>query len=332
MISSLTTFDMIVVNRFQQLLLGIIILVNVQCSKDPGNGGPGTGTPTGGPTYRPPFAKAGPDLLVILPDNFTTLDGSTSTDPENNISSYSWSKISGPVSFTIANPTAPQTQVTNLIEGSYKFELKVTDLGGLTSKDTIMVLVQQRVIIGAPVANAGPDQMITLPVNATVLNGSGSFDPNGTTLSYSWTKVSGPSSYTIANPNGVQTTITGLTEGVYQFLLKVTDASGYDAYDYVIVIVDTNVPGTYNFYNVPWKYDDCTILVNNIYSTIPPARPFKVYLGATDYWNGWFLIHPSFTGSSGFYYQVINGNLKIFSVGIDCAFDSGTYAVRIVMD
>src|SRR5687767_808164 len=96
---------------------------------------PGKGKP------RPPVANAGPDTTIILPTNRAALDGSASTDPNNNISGYLWRKISGPTSFTIANTIAAQTQVTNLIAGVYKFELKVTDAGGLFDKDTVQVTV-----------------------------------------------------------------------------------------------------------------------------------------------------------------------------------------------
>jgi hypothetical protein len=51
--------------------------------------------------------------------------------------SYQWIKISGPSSFTITNANAVQTQVTNLVEGVYQFELKVTDIAGLFAKDTV---------------------------------------------------------------------------------------------------------------------------------------------------------------------------------------------------
>ena len=51
-----------------------------------------------------------------------------------------------------------------------------------------------------PIANAGPDQSITLPVNSVTLNGSGSVDPDGNIIAYNWTKISGPSQFTIANP------------------------------------------------------------------------------------------------------------------------------------
>jgi hypothetical protein len=94
------------------------------------------------PGNRPPVANTGIDQTITLPANTTTLDGSASTDPDNNITSYAWTKISGPASFNISNANAVQTQVTSLIEGVYLFELKVTDAGGLFSRDTTKINVQ----------------------------------------------------------------------------------------------------------------------------------------------------------------------------------------------
>ena len=92
-------------------------------------------------TNHPPIANAGADQTITLPTNTINLDGSASTDPDNNITSYSWTKISGPSSFNIANASGSQTQVTNLVQGVYLFELKVTDAGGLFSKDTVQITV-----------------------------------------------------------------------------------------------------------------------------------------------------------------------------------------------
>ena len=94
------------------------------------------------PVNQPPVANAGKDTSIVLPNNIVILDGSNSTDPDNNIVSYSWTKISGPASFNITNNTAEQTQVNNLIEGIYQFELKVTDAGGLSDKDTVQIEVR----------------------------------------------------------------------------------------------------------------------------------------------------------------------------------------------
>ena len=95
---------------------------------------------SGLPSNHAPIANAGPDTTITLPNNIINLDGSRSFDPENNITNYVWTKISGSLS-AIVNPNTVQTQVTNLVHGTYQFELKVTDAGGLFSKDTIQITI-----------------------------------------------------------------------------------------------------------------------------------------------------------------------------------------------
>jgi Tol biopolymer transport system component len=184
-----------------------------------------------------PVANAGPDQTVTLPTSTVNLNGSASTDPDNNITAYAWTKISGPSSFNIANANAVQTQVNNLVEGVYQFELKVTDAGGLVAKDTVMITVNAAVNHG-PIANAGNDTTIILPANTANLDGSKSTDPDNNITIYQWTKISGPSSFNIGNANAVQTQVNNVVEGFYQFELKVTDASGLFDKDTVQVWVN----------------------------------------------------------------------------------------------
>ncbi len=99
---------------------------------------------------RPPVANAGKDTTIILPTSAFNLDGRGSTDPDNNIMSYSWAKISGPSLFNITDGNSAQTQVTNLEKGTYLFELKVTDSDGLFSKDTM-----QASVIDPPITSCG---------------------------------------------------------------------------------------------------------------------------------------------------------------------------------
>ena len=94
-----------------------------------------------------------------------------------------------------------------------------------------------RRLIQLPVADAGLDQTITLPTNTVTLSGSGS-DADGTISSYNWTKISGPSGYTIVNPGTAATDITGLVQGVYQFQLQVTDNNGATATDVMSITVN----------------------------------------------------------------------------------------------
>jgi Polysaccharide lyase len=66
---------------------------------------------------------------------------------------------------------------------------------------------------------------VTLPPNSKeyLLDGRGSYDPDGKITKYQWIKVSGPTGATIAGPTVAQTNVTGLTNGAYVFQLKVTD-------------------------------------------------------------------------------------------------------------
>jgi hypothetical protein len=90
-----------------------------------------------------------------------------------------------------------------------------------------------------PVANAGPDQIIKLPTNTANLDGSQSIDPDGSITAYAWTKINGPITFNIANANAIQTQLSSLVEGIYQFELKVTDDKGLTGRDTMLVTVGT---------------------------------------------------------------------------------------------
>ena len=182
-----------------------------------------------------PVANAGQDQNLSLPTNTTTLVGSGS-DPDGTISSYLWTKVSGPTQFAIASPTLAKTGISNLAEGVYQFELKVTDNSGASAVDTVSITVTAT-SNQAPIARAGNSQSITLPTNAVSVDGSSSSDPDGTIASYQWTRVLGPSSAVIVNPNQATTDITSLVQGTYQFELKVTDNLGAVGKDTVQVTV-----------------------------------------------------------------------------------------------
>ncbi len=189
----------------------------------------------------PPVANAGADKTITLPTSSVSLSG-IGTDADGTISSYLWSKISGPSSATITTTTSAATTITSLVQGVYLFELKVTDNQGATARDTMKVTVNAVANI-PPVANAGADKTITLPTNVVPLAGSGG-DADGSVVSYSWTKISGPTAYNIVNPASPVTDISMLIQGVYLFELKVTDNKGAIGKDTVKVTVKTivNIP------------------------------------------------------------------------------------------
>ena len=91
----------------------------------------------------------------------------------------------------------------------------------------------------APNVNAGPDQTVTLPSSAN-LDGTVSDDglPNPpTTVTTTWSKVSGPGTVTFGNANAVDTTASFSTSGTYVLRLNGND-SGLAASDDVTITVN----------------------------------------------------------------------------------------------
>lgn len=189
-----------------------------------------------------PVANSGSDKSITLPTSSTILAGS-GTDPDGNSLSYSWSKVSGPVSYAIASPSAASTTVTGLVQGQYRFVLTVTDNKGATDKDTMIATVNPAINL-LPVAFAGNDTTLILPVSSMTLHGTGT-DVDGTISTYTWSLVSGPSNVAMATPDSANTFVIPLINGTYQFKLIVTDDRGGIAIDYVNIFVDlppANIP------------------------------------------------------------------------------------------
>ena len=86
-----------------------------------------------------PVAIAGPDQVISVDSVF--LSGGNSYENNGAITEYLWTKIYGPDTFNIKDPTAAKTFVNKLVQGIYGFELKVTDNTGLFARDTVEVKV-----------------------------------------------------------------------------------------------------------------------------------------------------------------------------------------------
>ncbi len=203
--------------------------------------------PKPAPTNQLPVAVAGNAQQITLPTNSINLNGSLSYDPDGEIVSYHWTRVSGPTQFTLQDPHSAITRLSNLTEGTYVFRLTVTDNSNAigSAQVTIRVLPAPNVL---PIANAGNNQTIYLPTNKAQLNGSSSNDPDGTIVQYQWEKIAGPASFNIVNAAAVSTDVNNLVQGTYTFRLTVTDNAGgtNSAQVSVTVLPDPNRPPVAN--------------------------------------------------------------------------------------
>jgi len=195
------------------------------------------------PTNKPPVANAGPDQIVKIPAGgnsvIAVLNGSSSTDPEGNIRTYQWRKVSTG-SAVIQNPSSAITNVTLSSVGEHIFELRVIDVANLFSADTVRIVVTKDVVVPPtntiPVARAGNDQTIRLPQANVTLDGSLSHDPDGNIKSYFWEQVDGPTA-TLNGQNTGVLQVTNLKEGVSRFRLTITDNNDATNSDEVFITV-----------------------------------------------------------------------------------------------
>ncbi len=177
---------------------------------------------------QPPIANAGSDQTKNDADGngieTFTLNGSASSDPDGTITAYGWREGN-----IILGTTAIIT--TSFSVGSHTVTLNVTDNNNTSSIDTTIIIVNPN---QAPTANAGPDQIVSDNDNngfeLITLNGSLSFDPDGSIVSYEWKE-----GVTILGINFIINV--NLSLGTHNIVLAVTDNGGASNSDTAIVTV-----------------------------------------------------------------------------------------------
>lgn len=117
-------------------------------------------------------------------------------------------------------------QLANLtFPGNYTFRLTVTDSDNISNSTTARITVLKATDY-PPTANAGQVVRLELPENSVTLNGTLSSDDHGI-VAWEWTKDASDTSKAVdmQDTRKPYLKLSNLEEGVYTFVLKVTDAS-----------------------------------------------------------------------------------------------------------
>jgi hypothetical protein len=188
---------------------------------------------------RAPTAQAGADQDVNARAS-VMLQGAGS-DPEGDAVTYAWSQVSGTsvtlTGATTATPTftAPDVRSTTTLV----FQLTVT-ANGLSTTDEVSITVRK--VNRRPVGQ-GPATFDEVEGTAITLDASRSSDPDGDTLTYSWTQTGGPP-VTMTGQNTAMLQFTApevSTNTLVSFVLVVSDADGFESEPTAVFVRVLNV-------------------------------------------------------------------------------------------
>jgi hypothetical protein len=180
--------------------------------------------------------------LSALEGDLVTLDGSLSSDPNNDSLTFTWAQTGG-TSVTLSNANAVMptfiAPAVSAHDGSTTLTFNLTvDDGEFTDTKPVSITVSHRNL--PPVADAGQTQSVPERTTAT-LDGQNSYDPEGDALTYAWMQVhdaSGtalqPTDLTVGlipqDPENKMMSFEaptfGLSGGTLYFKLTVTDSHG----------------------------------------------------------------------------------------------------------
>jgi hypothetical protein len=194
------------------------------------------------PSNNAPIANAGSDNAVATGETFS-LDGTASSDADNETLAYLWSMTSAPSESlaTLSITTTVQPNFTADIDGSYTFSLTVNDGTVDSASDEVIVVATTAEIPNvAPIANAGSDKDV-ITGESFSLDGSLSNDADNDALSFTWGVSEAPSGSeaTLSDSTTSQPSFIADIDGSYTFSLVVNDGTEDSPDDLVTIMASS---------------------------------------------------------------------------------------------
>ncbi len=193
-----------------------------------------------------PVADCGENVDASV-DQRVQLDGSESTDPEGAALEYDWvlssvPDCSGLTAASLFNSDTVAPSVVPDCPGVFVVGLSVSDSSNRSPADFCSITVASRDQV--PVADAGDSGVLSPCTERNFeLNGYGSYDPEGASLTYAWSLLSAPtgSTGTFDDPSLPNPTFRWDSAGTYTFELRVYDGTTWSPPDIVSVTFTSEV-------------------------------------------------------------------------------------------
>ena len=227
------------------LIMSVLFIFLFGCSGG-GSGDSKSSTSNSVASNTAPIADAGPDQAAQLGDEVTLNGGGSSDEDGHYPLTYEWQIISIPeeseaaLSEIVSAGGSDGSQISIIADfpGNYEIQLVVTDSKGLASKpDLVLVDVN-----APPIADAGPDQTAQIG-NQVTLDGGGSSDVDGDSLSFFWTlTVPAGSTASLSDPGAIHPSFVVDVSGSYVAQLIVNDGMVDSEPDYAIISMDNSPP------------------------------------------------------------------------------------------
>ncbi|NBX96376.1 MAG: hypothetical protein EBQ88_06585 [Betaproteobacteria bacterium] len=140
---------------------------------------------------NPPLAKAGDDLTAVNGTE-VVLNGTGSSDPDGDLISYRWVLATKPVGSAaqLSGADTPRPFFTPDVSGPYVVSLVTSD-GALLSAPAFVTVTSGAANVPPTAVVTGPSSVVLVGTRVT-LDASGSVDPNGDLLRYTWSWISRP--------------------------------------------------------------------------------------------------------------------------------------------
>ncbi|MGB0254551.1 MAG: glycosyl hydrolase [Flavobacteriaceae bacterium] len=146
--------------------------------------------------------------------------------------------ISGSISFSTTSNWGTWTTktVTGIPLTGGEHILRVAVDGGEFNLGRMTFLRTGDLGYDPPIADAGTNVSATLSSSSVTLDGSGTYEPSGKTVTYTWSQIYGPTQLNFVTSSSISPQISNLAIGVYKCLLTVSDGT-YTSSDEVQIIV-----------------------------------------------------------------------------------------------